>query len=120
MNYNNQTPLGENPQQHRSLKHSKLFLKGPIPFRWLQIANSLGGSTGIVATGLWFYVGINGSKHFKIDSNFYTIDVNFEFDSSNTVLIEIGDGQVSGLDYRFNATNPEDKFYTLFKEMVNA
>ena len=62
----------------------------------------------------------NFIKHFKIDSNFYTIDVNFEFDSSNTVLIEIGDGQVSGLDYRFNATNPEDKFYTLFKEMVNA
>lgn len=68
MNYNNQTPLGENPQQHRSLKHSKLFLKGPIPFRWLQIANSLGGSTGIVATGLWFYVGICKSRYFKVDS----------------------------------------------------
>ena len=47
---------------------SRLFLKGPIPFDWLQKANSLGGSTGIVATGLWFYVGISGSKSFKIDS----------------------------------------------------
>jgi hypothetical protein len=51
-----------------SSKTSRLFLKGPIPFNWLQRANSLGGSTGIVATGLWFYVGINNSKHFKVDS----------------------------------------------------
>jgi hypothetical protein len=48
--------------------NSKLFLKGPIPFVWLQKANSLGGSTGIVATGLWFYVGINKSRYFKVDS----------------------------------------------------
>jgi hypothetical protein len=47
---------------------TRLFLKGPIPFTWLQKANSLGGSTGIVATGLWFYVGINSSKYFKVDS----------------------------------------------------
>ena len=47
---------------------SRLFLKGPIPFDWLQKANSLGGSTGIVATGLWFYVGLSRSKSFKIDS----------------------------------------------------
>jgi hypothetical protein len=49
-------------------KTARLFLKGPIPFTWLQKANSLGGSTGIVATGLWFYVGINSSKYFKVDS----------------------------------------------------
>jgi hypothetical protein len=49
-------------------KNSKLFLKGPIPFVWLQKANSLGGSTGIVATGLWFYVGINKSRYFKVES----------------------------------------------------
>jgi len=49
-------------------KTTRLFLKGPIPFTWLQKANSLGGSTGIVATGLWFYVGINNSKYFKVDS----------------------------------------------------
>ena len=47
---------------------SRLFIKGPIPFDWLQKANSLGGSTGAVAIGLWFYVGINGSKYFKVDS----------------------------------------------------
>ena len=49
-------------------KNSKLFLKGPIPFVWLQKANSLGGCTGVVATGLWFYVGINKSRYFKVDS----------------------------------------------------
>jgi hypothetical protein len=47
---------------------SKLFLKGPIPFDWLRKANALGGSTGIVATGLWLYVGLNSSKRFKVDS----------------------------------------------------
>lgn len=51
---------------------SKLFIKGPIPFHWLQRANALGGSTGIVAMGLWLYVGLNQSKHFKIDSKLDT------------------------------------------------
>lgn len=50
------------------MRTSKLFLKGPIPFDWLKKANALGGSTGIVATGLWLYVGLNGSKRFKVDS----------------------------------------------------
>jgi len=68
MNYSNQAPQGGNPNQHQSSKYSKLFLKGPIPFGWLQTANSLGGSTGIVATGLWFYVGICKSRYFKLDS----------------------------------------------------
>lgn len=48
-------------------RSSKLFIKGPIPFNWLKKANALGGSTGIVAVGLWLYVGLNNSKHFKID-----------------------------------------------------
>jgi hypothetical protein len=66
--------LGRYPQESKPTsitkppsKTSKLFLKGPIPFDWLQKANSLGGSTGIVATGLWFYAGINSSKSFKVD-----------------------------------------------------
>jgi hypothetical protein len=46
---------------------SKLFIKGPIPLAWLQQANGLGGSTGIVANGLWFYAGINKSRRFRID-----------------------------------------------------
>jgi hypothetical protein len=49
-------------------RSSGLFLKGPIPFDWLKKANALGGSTGIIATGLWFYVGLNNSKSFKVDS----------------------------------------------------
>ena len=47
---------------------SNLFLKGPIPLNWLSQANALGGSTGIVATGLWLYVGLNHGFTFKIDS----------------------------------------------------
>ena len=52
----------------KPIRPSKLFIKGPIPFEWLSRANALGGSTGIVATGLWLYVGLNGSKYFKVDS----------------------------------------------------
>lgn len=49
---------------------SHLFIKGPIPYLWLQRANSLGPATGIIAVNLWFYVGINnGSRTFKIDGN---------------------------------------------------
>ena len=61
------TPTSQ-PRPSLALRTSKLFIKGPIPFNWLQNANALGGSTGIVAMGLWFYVGLHQSKHFKIDS----------------------------------------------------
>jgi hypothetical protein len=44
-----------------------LFIKGPIPLAWLQKANALGGSTGTVAAGLWFYAGLNKSRRFRID-----------------------------------------------------
>ena len=56
------------PQIKLTKNTSRLFLKGPIPFDWLKKANALGGSTGIVATGLWLYVGLNNSKRFKVDS----------------------------------------------------
>jgi hypothetical protein len=45
-----------------------LFIKGPIPLNWLKKANNLGGSTGIVATMLWFYAGLTGSRTIKLDS----------------------------------------------------
>jgi hypothetical protein len=46
---------------------SDLFIKGPIPLAWLQKANALGGSTGTVTAGLWFYAGLNKSRRFRID-----------------------------------------------------
>ena len=45
-----------------------LFMKGPISIDWLKKANHLGGATGIVATTLWLYVGLQGSKTVKLDS----------------------------------------------------
>ncbi len=44
-----------------------LFIKGPLPLDWLQQANQIGGSTGIVAAALWFYVGLTCSNRFKVD-----------------------------------------------------
>lgn len=49
---------------------TRLFIKGPIPLGWLQSANHLGGSTGIVAVSLWFYAGLSKSMKFKIDGKF--------------------------------------------------
>lgn len=57
--------VSSHPSPHR---HSQLFIKGPIPFVWLQKANGIGGSTGVIAVGLWFYAGLHNSKRFKIDS----------------------------------------------------
>ena len=54
-------------QTSRSERSAGLFIKGPIPFSWLQKANQLGGSTGAVATALWFYVGIHKGRRFRID-----------------------------------------------------
>ena len=70
MKVNAQT-LGSNKPYEGRCEHQKtlrLFIKGPIPFEWLRKANALGGSTGAVASGLWFYAGLSGSKRFKIDS----------------------------------------------------
>jgi hypothetical protein len=59
------------PNQNRATEliqgSSGLFIKGPIPIAWLQKANALGGSTGTVAAGLWFYAGLNKSRRFRID-----------------------------------------------------
>ena len=70
MKVNDQT-IGSNQSYEGSHEHQKtlrLFIKGPIPFEWLRKANALGGSTGAVASGLWFYAGLCGRKRFKIDS----------------------------------------------------
>lgn len=58
----NRVPPTPKPRPYR------LFIKGPIPFDWLQRANGIGGSTGIVAVALWFHAGLHGSRRFKIDS----------------------------------------------------
>lgn len=61
------TQLPTRPAAKFSRTARKLFIKGPIPLGWIQRANHLGGSTGAVALGLWFYAGINKSSRFKID-----------------------------------------------------
>lgn len=61
------TQLPTKPASKISRPARKLFIKGPIPLGWLQSANRLGGSTGIVAVSLWFYAGLNKSTRFKID-----------------------------------------------------
>ena len=48
-------------------RRQRLFIKGPIPFDWLRQANTLEGSTGLVAVALWFYVGLQGARSFKLD-----------------------------------------------------
>lgn len=59
------TTIPPSPIKPKS-KH-QLFIKGPIPYIWLSKANALGGSTGVIANGLWFYVGLKKSRRFKID-----------------------------------------------------
>lgn len=83
---------------------------------------------------LWFYKGkcIHTSKHLnsvsifsnpskswinklpKLKSNFYTIDV-AELKSNDWVVIETGDGQVSGYETEFNDREKLKQFYISFK-----
>jgi hypothetical protein len=63
--------LGIYPAPVSILKPTKqpgLFIKGPVPLDWIKRANNIGGSVGLVATMLWFYVGLTGSKTIKLDS----------------------------------------------------
>ena len=55
------------PPITKPISKYNLFIKGPIPFEWLRRANSLGGTTGAIAVGLWFYAGLTKCTQFKID-----------------------------------------------------
>jgi len=45
---------------------TKKFIKGPIPFYWLQTANTLPGKAGQVGIALWFLAGVKKLKTVKI------------------------------------------------------
>jgi hypothetical protein len=42
------------------------FIRGPIPYEWMQRANSLPGKTGYVGLALWFLVGVKKSYTIKV------------------------------------------------------
>lgn len=44
------------------------FIKGPVWCDWLTKASKVGICPGLVGYALWFYVGVNNSQKFKIDS----------------------------------------------------
>lgn len=50
----------------KNLEHK--FIMGPIWCGWLAKASKLGVSPGLVGNALWFYIGVTGTKKFKIDS----------------------------------------------------
>ena len=45
----------------------ELFLKGPIPRKWLQTAGTLPGKALHVAIELWFYAGLTRSKRVPLN-----------------------------------------------------
>ncbi|MDZ7655706.1 MAG: hypothetical protein U0997_07150 [Sulfurimicrobium sp.] len=49
-------------------KATPKFIKGPIPFDWMQTANALPGKAGQVGIALWFLAGVKKSKTVKITS----------------------------------------------------
>lgn len=55
-----------------------LFLRGPIPLRWLEACSEMGGKTIMAAIALWWQAGMNGTtkgvklttaglRRFKVD-----------------------------------------------------
>ena len=51
------------PPKH---KEGELFLKGPIPWKWLQIAAKLPGKSLQISIALWFRAGITKSRVIKL------------------------------------------------------
>lgn len=54
-------------------KPNAKFIKGPIPFDWLQSANALPGKAGQVGIALWFLSGVKQSKIVKVTSEAETL-----------------------------------------------
>ena len=47
-------------------KFNGKFIRGPIPYRWLQAANSFPGKIGAVGVALWFLCGLKNSNTFLV------------------------------------------------------
>lgn len=64
------TALPAPPQPHRSRapRHTRgeLFLKGPIPWRWLELAAALPGRALAVALVVWHLVGLKKCQTVKL------------------------------------------------------
>jgi len=45
---------------------AKLFIRGPIPYDWMQSANKLSGKAGAVALALWFLRGLKNATTFAV------------------------------------------------------
>jgi hypothetical protein len=52
---------GEKPKAVR-------FIRGPIPFEWMQNANALPGKAGAVSLALWFLSGVKSSMTFAVSA----------------------------------------------------
>jgi len=44
------------------------FIRGPIPFDWMQKANALPGKAGAVSLALWFLRGVKSSTTFAVSA----------------------------------------------------
>ena len=53
-------------QHQQSLRK---FVKGPIPFKWIQTASLLGANEARLAWLLWFMHGVNRGASFTISNN---------------------------------------------------
>ena len=53
------------------LKRSRLFVKGPLPYLWLQKASRLNGKCLHVGIILWLISGMVKSNKFKLQNKFF-------------------------------------------------
>ena len=53
-------------QRQQSLRK---FIKGPIPFKWIQTASLLGANEARMAWLLWFLYGVNKGAAFTVSNN---------------------------------------------------
>lgn len=60
--------LAYNPSTGRHGKQARVdrFIRGPIPFEWMQKANVLPGKAGAVGLTLWFLNGVKRSSTFAV------------------------------------------------------
>lgn len=69
------TKLAFNPGTGKHGKQAKAdrFIRGPIPFDWVQKANALPGKAGAVGFALWFIKGVKRSSTFAVTAEAETL-----------------------------------------------
>jgi len=94
-----QPPFGRERVRHAP------FIKGPIPWRWIQNAMVLRGSALAVGIALWYFAGLKKSRIFKIGMRELTQKIQRSWLTTQRGLLALERAKLISIDRRSGSKN---------------